>query len=84
MTCCIERKTQGTGLQQNFSLALRFWRGGRGRPPDSRRGRQRYFYGSALVAGVAPGGDALLDVENQHLGAGGPIALGVLVDNFLC
>src|SRR5579863_6121005 len=35
------------------------------------------------VGGVAEGGDILLDVEDQHLGAGGPVALGILADNFL-
>src|SRR5271165_4504928 len=36
-----------------------------------------------LVARVAPGGQALLNVEHERECAGGPVALGVLADNFL-
>src|ERR1035437_6396102 len=36
-----------------------------------------------LIAGVSKGRDALLDVENQHLRARGPIALAVLGDDLL-
>ena len=39
---------------------------------------------TALVAGVSPGWNALLNVEDQGLGAIGPVALSVLADNFLC
>jgi hypothetical protein len=38
---------------------------------------------TVLVACVAERGDAVLDVEDQGLGAGGPVALGVVADDFL-
>ena len=37
----------------------------------------------SLVAGIAEGWDALLDIENQRQGARGPVALGVLADDLL-